>query len=631
LPIVLFASAFVVTVGIYSLCRLQFLFWNWNFYQKQALGDIAWAFLQALRFDLSAVSIIAAIPFLIFWVCGLLWPKPFPLALRRGLLGVFVLFQLPGLIVNLGDAEFINFLGRRYTYDALFFFREIPGKFWTLLISYWKLNLLDFAILSLFAFACLWYLPRKVPERTISRKLSAGSGILFLILLGIFARGGLQNKPINFAHAQIFVQPMMNNLVLNSSFTMIQTFKRDSLPREKFFTEHEMLTWLKFGSSGKSLLENHRPAFKPNIILIVVESLNLEYMGRAIGEKGYMPFLDEQSKKGLFFKQGFANARRSIEGIGAIVGGIPSLMNEPFISSQYLTNYFLGAGTLLQRYGYHTSFFHGAHNTSMYFDQFMKSAGIQNYVGLDQYPDRNKDFDGTWGIWDEPFLQFMKTKLDSYSQPFFTGVFTLSSHHPFLLPPEHCNQFPKGPAPIHETLGYTDYSIRRFFEEAEKSPWFKNSIFIITADHTFSSSRPEFQTELGNYQIPFIIYSPNIELPRVDESQVVQQIDVLPTILDLIGAKVEEKNFMGTSIFIPGDRYSVNYWDGRYLFVTKDFFLIHDRGADFQLFERSDTGEKKPVLDQPEKKTELSNRLKAVIQYFSQGMWDNKLYYPSGR
>lgn len=631
LPILLFLASFLLTLIFYSIERFQFLLWNWSFYQSQSIADISLAFFHALRFDISAIAILAALPFLVFWMVQVLIQRPLSLKAQRWLAVLFVLFQLPLMVINLGDAEFINFLGRRYTFDALFFFREIPGKFWALFTTYWFLNLINFLILLAYAVLNIYWLPQKLHSQKFPGwKKSFAMGFVILLCLTVAIRGGLQRKPINFAHAQVFLNPMMNNLVLNSSFTFLQTIKRQTLPRDHFFETDEMLKWVHFGISETSLLETARPQLQPNIVLIILESFSLEYMGRPHQGEGYTPFLDELSKKSIFFPNTFANARRSIEGIGAILGGIPALMNEPFISSQYLTNYFLGAGTWLKKKNYHTSFFHGAQNGSMYFDQFMGSAGVENYYGLNEYPNP-QDTDGTWGIWDEPFLLWMNKKISAFPEPFFSTVFTLSSHHPYAIPDKYKGKFPRGTDEIHESIGYTDYSLRKFFEAAEKEPWFQNTIFILTADHTFKPHRPGYNNEIGHYRVPLIIYSPGIELPKPDETQVVQHIDILPTILDLVGLPEKEKNYLGSSVFIPGDRFAVTYSDGRYLFITKSHFLTHTRDGNFQMFSMQDPDQTKALDEPAEKKKELENRLKAVIQYFSEGMWDNKLYYPVGR
>lgn len=637
MPIFFVFGFILITLVAYSIERILYLLWNWNFFTHQSLADLFLAFVMGWRFDLAAVCLLAAIPFLLAVVLAVL---PATRNSRKALIFLaisFLVFQSPTMLLNLGDVEFINFLGRRYTFDALFFFREVPGKFWSLVFYYWPLALLSALIYAIYVVAIFKLIPRTNPGFQLRKlKLVAGAlGGLLLIVIG--ARGGLQQKPLNFAHAQVFLNPSMNNLVLNSSFTFLQTVRRQGLRREKFYTSNEeMLHWLKQGMGEKSLLEGRRPSVKPNIVLIILESFSLEYMGKPHQGQGYTPFLDELADKGLFFTNAFANARRSIEGIGAIMGGVPALMDEPFISSQYLTNYFLGVGTLLQKQGYRTSFFHGAQNGSMYFDQFMRSAGMQNYYGKNEYP-RPEESDGTWGIWDEPFLQWMSERISGEpgeaQEPFFSTVFTLSSHNPFRIPDQYKGRFPKGDLDIHESIGYTDYSLRRFFESASAKKWFKNTIFIITADHTYKSSRPGYENELGFYRIPLLIYSPGFELPKVDTSEIVQHVDILPTILDLVGSPSRERNFLGNSVFVPGDRFAVNYVDNRYSFIARDFFLQYHRGGDFQMFSMKDPSQQMLVNEMSgpltERKEELTHKLKAVIQYFSQGLWDNKLYYPT--
>lgn len=611
----------------------MYLFWNWNFFQHQPTSDLLLALIHGLRFDLSAIAILSAIPFLLSAVISL-WKPSWENSRQVSyfLAALFLVFQGPTMLLNLGDTEFVSFLGRRYTYDALFFMREIPGKFTSLVAFYWFLATLIFGLFFLYAFSLFFAARNWKAQPEVKARWARGVNIFVaLALLIIASRGGLQNKPINFAHAQVFLNPAMNNLVLNSSFTFIQTIRRESLPREKYFDNtEEMLTALKKGISEDSLLNSsgfQRPSQKPNIVLIIMESFALEYMGKPHGDQGYTPFLDELAGKSLFFTNTFANARRSIEGIGAIMGGVPALMNEPFISSQYLTNYYLGLGSLLQEQGYQTAFFHGAENGSMYFDQFMKAAGVQNYYGKSQYP-RPEENDGTWGIWDEPFFQWTSSQLSGFQEPFFASIFSLTSHNPFPIPPQYAGKFPKGNLDIHEVIGYSDFALRKFFETASKEKWFQNTVFIITADHTYKSSRREYDNELGRYRVPLLIYSPTIQWPKIDTTEVVQHVDLMPTILDIAGSEEKERNYLGNSVFQPGDRFAVNYSDGTYLLIAKDYYLRFRRGGQFEMFSMQNAGGE--IVSEPaERKRELETRLKAVLQYFSQGMWDNKLYYPT--
>ncbi len=605
--------------------RILFLLWNQAFYFQQPTSDLIFAFFHGLRFDLSAISILAIIPFFTTLALALVYrkyPKPWILFATAIL---FWLPQFPFVILNYVDAEFVNFLGRRFTMDALVFAQEAPGKVWQILGFYWQLASLNLVTFIVTCYFMLFYVPQKLQGIRLELsvfKIASLSFVIF-VFIAVASRGGWQSKPINFAHAQIFLNPSMNNLAMNSSFTVIQTVLRKPLAREQFFTESEMLSYLKAGVSGPSLVNG--PSMKPNIVLIMLESFAKEYTGPG----GYTPFLDELASRSLSFNSAFANARRSIEGMGAILGGVPALMNEPFISSQYMTNYFQGLGTELQGIGYQTAFFHGAQNETMYFAQFMKSAGVEKYFGLNEFPDKTLH-DGTWGIWDEPFLQWTGEKLGEFKEPFFATVFTLTSHNPFKIPEQYAGKFPKGDLEIHESIGYTDYSLRKFFASIEDKAWFNNTIFIITADHTYKSSRPEYQNELGNYRVPLLIYSPKIQLSNIDKNQIVQHIDIMPTIFDLVGIKPDKINLLGQSIFVPGDRTAISFIDNRYLFIAKDYFLQFHRATG--LIDMYSVAEPNAVIAENvdrARRADLENRMKAQIQYFSQGLWDNKLYYPN--
>jgi len=329
------------------------------------------------------------------------------------------------------------------------------------------------------------------------------------------------------------------------------------------------------------------------------------------------------------FEHAYANGRRSIEGVAAVMAGIPALMSEPFISSHFTANYFLGLGTLVSQKKYSTSFFHGGHNGTMYFDSFMKSAGLDQYYGATEYGN-SADDDGVWGIWDEPFLQWMLTKVDKQSQPFLTSVFTLSSHQPFKVPAQYQEQFPEGEIPILKTISYTDMALQKFFAEAAKKPWYNDTLFVITADHTSLHYRQEFQNEVGDYHVPLFFFHPTFKFPKVDTKMVVQQIDVLPTVLDFLGIGLKDENFLGSSAFVPGDKVAITFNDGIYNLFGRDYRIRWAVGrGEPEMFSMEDANSQWPLVEPSERKKQLVLKLKAGIQYFNEGMWDNKLYYPS--
>ncbi len=275
-------------------------------------------------------------------------------------------------------------------------------------------------------------------------------------------------------------------------------------------------------------------ATKPNVVVVILESFSAAYSGRLNGTgQGYMPFLDSLMGQSLWCEHAYANGRRSIDGIPAVLASLPKMMAEAFIESPYAQQPISALPGLLGKEGYSSAFFHGGHNGTMGFDAFAKAAGFQRYVGRDQYPDEADD-DGVWGIRDRPFLQFFAQELNKQQQPFLGCLFTLSSHHPYKLPEADAKHFAGGNLPIMPTLRYADDALRQFFATAQTMPWYRNTLFVITADHTADLLRNgETSGAAFDHWIPLLYFMPAAIRPE-QHSRVTQQIDILPTVLDLV-------------------------------------------------------------------------------------------------
>ena len=620
----------------YFFARLEFFLWNFSQLSSQTLRDVLTAFVAGMRFDISAILALLAPLILLALI-------PWPYRLQRtwafiSFVGVVVL-QTPLYILNLVDSEFINFVGRRFTYDSLFLTKELSGKLSQFVATYWHLFAINTFLVSAFLYGAYRILYRNKMSWSLRHLelrqwgVHLGLSFLALVVAVIGIRGGLQGKPLSFVNANLFAAPMMNNLVLNTSFTFIKSYGAKELPQAKYFQdEKEMLSWLNGAGTGSVLQASDRQE-KSNVIIIILESFGSEYFGQQNG-KSFTPFLDELRKKSLDFPHAFANGRRSIEGIAAILSGIPALMQEPFISSQYTSNHFIGLGNKLLLKGYHTSFFHGGRNGTMHFDAFMPSVGVENYFGANEYAN-SADDDGTWGIWDEPFLQWMLQQLATFKEPFFSTVFTLSSHHPFKVPEVYKNDFSEGEIPILKTISYTDMALKKFFAEAEKQSWYENTLFVITADHTSLHYRKEYENEWGNYSVPLLFFHPRKKLPETTLGQVVQHIDIPSSIYDFLNLEELEKSFLGSSVFQVGDKVAVNFIDGRYVLFASDLQLYwwpHEESP--RVYAMTDHGLKNELeiegqtLDQKKRVEVLFNKMKAVVQYYNSGIMENRLFYP---
>ena len=171
----------------------------------------------------------------------------------------------------------------------------------------------------------------------------------------------------------------------------------------------------------------------------------------------------------------------------------------------------------------------------MSFDIFTRAAGIEHYFGRTEY-NNDKDFDGSWGIFDEPFLQYFAHSLDKQQQPFFSTVFTVTSHPPYPIPRQYRNIFPKGKLPVQECIGYTDYALRKFFDAAQKLDWYRNTLFVITADHCSPMTGGSYYaTTAGKYQIPVVFFAPGDSSLKGFNPILFQQIDILPSVMHYLG------------------------------------------------------------------------------------------------
>lgn len=624
---------FVLLLGIYFLLRTVFFLCNRNSFAGVGSGQVTQAFFYGLRFDLSALAAIN-FPFILL---SFLPRSARPQPVYEGFLkGLFLLLNIPFLVINVIDLEFFQFTGRRLTYQLLGLGGDAGVNWSTLVITYWPLVLLGLFFIALI-YALYARMPAESadggtgdspPARTSTRIWAWALNLLVVIPLCILAfRGGFQWRPIGPAQAMILNHNGLAQLALNSSFTVLKSFRNEKMARRRYFGQREemlqLLRPLVDGGAGSLPAERR----KDNIVILILESFSAEYWGAGNGGNRYTPFLDSLARQSLFFPRHYANGRASIEVMPSVLAGLPSLMREPYIDSAFQSNELLGLGTLLGRHGYATSFFHGGKNGTMHFDVFMHLAGMQRYVGLNEYPHR-QDYDGNWGIYDEPFLQFTAAELGKQQQPFATAIFTLSSHHPYSIPEKYRGRFKKGTLPIHESIGYTDYAVEQFFDAARRQAWFTNTLFIITADHTQKLETPEYANTLGQYRVPLLFFHPGCGLPAVDCNRVTQHADILPSILDYLGFDSERRLLFGRSVFRSGEGRAFLHSNGHYWLVRgQDALEFAPEGPGGGFFDlATDPALKSPLSSRPDRRRELETEAKALLQYFNNGLLDNNLY-----
>ena len=451
--------------------------------------------------------------------------------------------------------------------------------------------------------------------------------IVFVCVIGV--RGGIGNatRPINMVDAHRFVKKGIHaDFVLNSPFSFIRTFNKNFFKKKNFMDPSKVNQVL---NPIKKV--NDSVYSQPNVMILVMESFGREYIG-AFNKKrnienyvSYTPFLDSLSNNSMIFTNAFANGRQSIEALPSILASVPSF-KIPFTSSPYANQEIQSLVSVFNEKGYTTSFFHGAPNGSMGFLGLSNILKFDNYFGKNEFND-NSLYDGFWGIWDEPFLQYVNNTTSKLKEPFFSTFFSLSSHEPFYVPEKYEGVFPKGDVQMHQVIGYSDNALRKFFESAKKEPWFENTIFIITADHTNQFWYPYYSAPVNRFSIPVLFYHPNNSL-KGENDVLMQQMDIFPSLIDLLGYD-KSLNTWGRSVFSDlGQPFSINYSGTVYHFSMNKFTLVFDGNEVIGVYDIDDYWLENNIIN--DKTIDFNKEeiyLKAFIQDYMDRIIDKKLNY----
>jgi len=529
---------------------------------------------------------------------------------------IFIISNAFAFVLALVDIEYFQYNNKRMTIDLLFIVDEGQGMLWQYIKDFWYLLI----ILCGLVYLLVEFIFRKTESSNTQFKenfrIQAFIFLIGLVLTFFLARGSYNNKCLSPVNASEYSNVQNIPLVTNTPFTFVYSIFHRNLEEKHYFNNEDVeknFSLIRYsGSTNKINTEN--------VVIIILESFSSEFIGSISNYKGYTPFLDSIIGESLVFKNAVANAERSNKGIPSILSSMPSLMDESIISSIYEDNNLTGLGIYLKEMGYHTSFFHGGINGTMNFDNYTKLVGLDHYFGRTEF-NNEKYFDGHWGIFDEEFFQYFVKKLGEFPQPFFSVIFTLSSHHPYGVPERYKDKFPEGPGEIIKSLGYTDYALRNFFDSASTKPWFKNTLFIITADHPFKIDThflPEYKLSSRKYAVPIIFYKPG-EIKQKVCTRIAQQIDIMPSILDYLNYPKSYKAF-GHSVFSDTiDSYGYQFRNQIYQIYNDDYILYFDGYKSIGLYNyKKDSLEKENLLNtQTVVKNKLENKIKAIIQEYN--------------
>ena len=613
----------------YTIARILFYFYNQSLIKVNSTSDFLTLCYHGLVFDTTAILYANSL----FILLSIL---PFVINTRKNYQRfLMILYFITNLIFYV--TNFVDFIYYRYTFnrttrasfDTLENESNKTALFFSFLRDYWHVFLLFFALTFLWIYL---YKKVKVQEVVVQKNTKYFSiSIVGFLLITTLCIGGIRGdfkkstRPINMLDASRYTQNAgQADVVLNTPFAIVRTWNANSFKKINLVSQQQI------DSLVVPIKEYHNyPKTKPNIVIFIVESFAREYIGafnpntKIKGFKSYAPFIDSLSQHSMIYTNAYANGWKSIHGMSSIIAGVPSF-KDAFTSSAYSKQDIQSLVSTLKSEGYDTSFFHGAPNGSMGFLGFGNILGYDHYYGKTEY-NNDDDFDGVWGIWDEPFFQYFDKELRKKKQPFMATLFSVSSHNPYKVPEKYEGKFDKGTVNIHQTIGYTDYAFKKFFNQAKKEPWFKNTIFVIVADHGNTIAYDEYKKEFNLHTVPILFYTADERYKGIN-SDWAQQIDIYPTLLDMIGY---DKPFRSWGRSLINDKtapYVVKYNSNVYEYMSGNYICTFDGKKAVGFYAKEDKGmEHNLIKNRNAEMNALELKCKAFVQDYMERIIDKKL------
>jgi len=620
----LFFQRFLLLISIFSISRFLFYFFNLSYFSNLNFLELLKILIAGIRFDISSLFYFNIIFILLSLIPGNFKDHR---VFQKITFLFFIFINALLLATNYIDTKFFDFENKRLTSD-IFSGVWLGEDFKTLLPEfikdYWYLVVIW--ILSIYALHKIYpkFRPNCIREESFTLRNLIYQIVLFIFLLALGllgGRGGFQYKPLNIVHAAKYTSARNVPLVLNTPFTIMKSLGAKSIPPNKYFNQETLDSIY-----SPINIVNQQNKKKANIVIFILESFSKEYIGYLNNGLGYTPFLDSLMTHSLVFPNAFANGKRSIEAVTSIAAGIPSLQNSPYITSQFSSNTIKALPEILNELGYNTSFFHGGKNGTMNFNSFASLAGYSSYYGMTEF-NNEEYFDGKWGIFDEEFLYFWGQKLSEFKQPFFSTLFTLTSHHPYPIPEKYKGKFPKGNLNIHETIGYTDFALKQYFKSIKNKDWYNNTLFIFVADHTAQAEKKKkYNNNLGMYSIPIFFYHPTDTTFQGNSNIIAQQTDISPTILDYISYDKPFICFGNSLLNDSTSHFSINFINGIYQLIENEYLIQFDGERTIAVYNFvKDEQLKNNLLNTNIDYSAIENKIKAIIQSYQERMVHNKL------
>ena len=492
------------------------------------------------------------------------------LKIRNSLYFITLFIYVLLIIFNaVSEYFFYNEFGVRYNFiavDYLIYTNEVIGN---IMESYPIVPL--FSIIFIITASATWFIYKKTKDTLIDlpnfkQKIVLLFSFIILATISIFVIPKISYEKGNTFEKEIAANGMVK---------FYEAFTNNTLDFFKFYptideslAEKNVLSALGINSLNRKVTSDIQPEVHKNVVLISIESLSADFLKLYGNKDGITPFLDSLSQQSLVFTNLYATGNRTVRGLEALTLCIPPTAGESIIKRENENKNKFTTGSVFKSKGYTTKFLYGGYS---YFDNMKDFFGGNGYqiVDRDNFKPEEITFANVWGVCDEDMAKKAISEMNKDAKtgkPFFHHWMTVSNHRPYTYPDGKIDISPTSKS-RNGGVKYTDYALKKFFEMAAKQDWYKNTVFVIVADHC-ASSAGKTELPMDKYRIPGMIFAPDFIKPEKFRT-VASQIDLMPTLFGLLHFNYDSK-FLGQDVF------SKNYVPRAYIATYQDLGFVKD-------------------------------------------------------
>ncbi len=565
---------FLFWLVFFTFARMLFMLYEFNQSSHILLSDWWNISIRGAWMDISLIGYILLVSGLLLSVLSIAKGKWISLVFKFYTIILLSLFSF----VIVSDLELYRNWGFRIDATPLFFLK-MPGEAFASISSLIIVALTALTIVIFIVFFLFYqkWVTKKNIEFEKGKWWFVPVFIFFSTLMIIPIRGNFGIAPMNPGKVYYSQNMYCNHAALNPVWNMMYSLSKSNSMSKKY---PNYIDKKKAKAIFTDLMSDHGRSTnvlktnRPNVVLILLESFTAKMIEPLGGLKDVTPNLNRLSKQGLLFSRIFASADRSDKGIISVVSGFPAQSTTSIIKYPLKSQKLPTISSVFDSLGYRTTFYYGGNPDFANIRSYLYSAKFRNMITQDDFPRSYRN--SKWGVHDEYVFKRLLTDCDSAKSPFFKMYFTLTSHEPFEIPAKPKFAGADEQTKFINSIHYTDSCIGAFFNEARTKEWYKNTLFVLIADHGHRYPGKDPNYAVSKFKIPMLWLGGAIAKDSSEVNKTGSQIDLAATLLNQLGVSTHQFEFSKNLLSDECKHYAYYVFNDGFGFVTDSTAIIFD-------------------------------------------------------